>query len=195
LTDKKEAIYKAGKALFSSNGFKNTNVSDITKAAGMATGTFYNYYPSKDKLFMEIYMEENVALKKSIMDAVDPEGDPMDVVKVMMVLNLKGINTNPILREWYNRDVFNRIEQIYREESGIDNFHFLYDSYIDIVKKWQAEGKMRSDIDREMIMAIYSALINIDTHKEEIGLQYFPQLMEHMADFVMKGLTEGSQKD
>lgn len=44
-----------------------------------------------------------------------------------------------------------------------------------------------------MVMAIFSAIINIDLHKDEIGLQYFPQLMDYLTDFIMKGLTEGSK--
>ena len=49
MQDKKAEIYKSAKELFSSKGFKDTNVSDITKQAGMAVGTFYNYYSSKEK--------------------------------------------------------------------------------------------------------------------------------------------------
>lgn len=194
MTDKKQEIYKCGKELFSANGYKDTNVSDITKMAGMAAGTFYLYYTSKDSLFMEIFLEENAKLKKSMLEAVDLEGDPIDVSKHMMFLNYKGISESPILREWYNRDVFNKIEQHFREESGIEKSHFMYDFFIEMVRKWQNEGKMRKDIDSEMIMAIFVALINIDTHKDEIGFQYFPQVMNHIADFIMKGLTEQTKE-
>lgn len=187
--DKKVEIFRCGKEVFSAKGFKDTNVTDITKMAGIAAGTFYNYYTSKDKLFMEIFLDENSKLKRSMLESVDLEGDPMDVVKQMFYLNNKGISENPILREWYNRDVFSKIEQRYREENGIEQIHFMYDFFIDVVAKWQAEGKMRSDIKAEMIMAIFAALINVDLHKDEIGLQYFPQLMEHISEFIMKGLT------
>lgn len=188
LVDKKEDILKYGRELFRSKGFKDTNISEITKMAGVATGTFYNYYPSKDKLFMDIFMEENVKLKKSIMESINLEASPIDVMKEMMSLNVKGMTSNPILKEWYNREVFDKIEQSFRDENGIDGVEFLYDSFIDIVKKWQTGGKVRNDMDAEMIMAIFSALINVDTHKDEIGLKYFPQVLEYLAEFTMNGL-------
>jgi AcrR family transcriptional regulator len=193
LNNKKTDILNCGRELFSSKGFKDTNVAEITKMAGMATGTFYNYYPSKDKLFMEIFLEENVKLKKSIMESIDLEADPINVMKEMMFRNLTGMSSNPILKQWYNKDVFNKIEQIYREEKGLEHTDFLYNSFIEIVKKWQIEGRMRSDIDAEMIMAIFGAIINIDTHKEEIGLQYFPHILECLAEFTMKGLMDCSK--
>jgi AcrR family transcriptional regulator len=56
--DKKAEIYRCAKELFEKKGFKNTNVAEIMQAAGFATGTFYNYFKSKDQLFMEIYSDE-----------------------------------------------------------------------------------------------------------------------------------------
>ena len=194
MTDKKTSIQKSAKLLFISKGFKDTNVAEITKMAGMATGTFYNYYPSKDKLFMDIFLEENIKLKKSIMDSIDLDAHPIDIMKKMIYLNIEGMSANPILSEWYNRDVAAKIEKIYRDENGIDNLDFLYDSFIDIVRKWQDDGTMRKDIDAEMVMAMFTALINVETHKDEIGLKYFPQVIEHMVEFTMQGLTTFSKE-
>jgi AcrR family transcriptional regulator len=188
--DKKTDIFTCGKELFSTKGFKDTNVSNITKMAGIAVGTFYNYYPSKEKLFLEIFLEENAKLKKSMMQSLDLDEDPLKLMKQLMELNIQGMYANPILKEWYNKDVFDKIEQLYREENGIHAVDFLYDSFTELVKKWQAEGKMRNDIDCKLIMALFTALINIDTHKEEIGASHFPQLLDYLAEFVMKGLTD-----
>lgn len=190
LIDKKAEILKCGKELFNSKGFKNTNVAEITKMAGMATGTFYNYYSSKEKLFMEIYMEENAKLKKNIMNSLDIDAAPMKVMMDMLAANYEGMSSNPILKEWYNRDVFNRIERNFREENGLENVDFLYESFIDLVREWQKNGKMRNDIDAGMIMAIFSAITNVDLHKEEVGLKYFPDVLQYLGEFVMKGLMD-----
>ncbi|WP_027629141.1 TetR/AcrR family transcriptional regulator [Ruminiclostridium cellobioparum] len=190
MDNKKTQIYDSGKELFSLNGFKDTNVSDITKKAGVAVGTFYNYYSSKEKLFMDIFLDENVKLKKSCLQSIDLNSSPLEVVRQMLALNVQGMKASPILREWYNRSVFNRIEQIYREENGLENFDFLYDSFYEIILKWQEEGKIRRDIDSKMIMTIFAAIINADTHKEEIGIQYFPEVLDYMSEFIMKGLTD-----
>jgi AcrR family transcriptional regulator len=195
MIDKKAEILRCGRELFSAKGFKDTNVAEITKMAGMATGTFYNYYTSKDQLFMEIHIEENIKLKKSMIETVNLDADPLSVVKEMVAKNLQGMNENPILREWFNRDVFQRIEQCYREANGLEYVDFLYDFFIEVVKKWQSEGKMRNDLSPEMIMAIFGAIINVETHKEEVGFQYFPQVLDFLTDFTMKGLMDtGAQR-
>ncbi len=192
MEDKKLLIYNCGKELFSNNGFKDTNISQITKKAGMAVGTFYSYYPSKERLFMDIFVEENTRLKKSCLQRLDLNQSPLEITKQMLGLNLEGIRSNPILKEWYNKNVSEKIEQLFREEKGIKAVDFLFDSFLELVEQWQAQGKMRRDIDSKMIMMIFAAIINVDTHKEEIGLEYFPQLLEHMAELIMKGLTDCS---
>ena len=189
MEEKKAELFRCGKELFSEKGFKGTNVAGITKLAGVSVGTFYNYYPSKEKLFMEIFLEENAKLKQAMMTSMDPEEDPVMLVKKLLAMNTEGMRANPILRQWYNRDVFSKIERLYREENGLAAVDFLYGDSVRLVEKWQAEGRMRSDIGSGMIMAIFAAIIHMDTHKEEIGLEYFPKLQDLVTEFVMKGLT------
>jgi len=62
MEDKRTELYRCAKELFGEKGLKDTSIADITKMAGVSVGTFYNYFPSKDKLFMEIYVDENVRL-------------------------------------------------------------------------------------------------------------------------------------
>jgi len=189
MEDKKTVLLNCAKELFATKGFKDTNVADITRQAGFSVGTFYNYFPSKDKLFVEILEQETAELMKRIMKSIDLSDDPAKLIRRLLVLNMEGMLANPILRQWYNPDVYNKIEKLFREEDGLQAMDFLYRDFLTLVQKWQAEGKMRADIGSEMIMAIFGAIIRIGYHKEEIGLQYFPELQDHLTDFVLQGLT------
>jgi len=190
MIDKKKKLLEAAKELFVSKGFKSTNVAAITRLAGVATGTYYNYYQSKDQLFMEIYLTENHKLKKKIIESIDLSGHPMYVMGEMMRLNSEGMKKNPILNEWYNRESFSKIENNFRESNGLGEVDFMYDLFLDVVRQWQKEKKMRNDIAPEMIMAIFKSLVNVETHKDEIGFQYFPEVLNHLSSFVMNGLME-----
>jgi len=188
--EKKQLLYDTAKVLFIQNGFKETNISAITKAAHVAVGTFYLYFDSKEQLFMEIFQEENSALKQHCLAALDLTQSPLNVIRQMLALNQEGIQSSPILREWYHSDEFRKIEKAYREEHSIESLNFLYDAFLDLVRRWQAEGTMRADIDSNMIMMMFAALINIDTHKDEIGMEYFPDLLNLMTELLLKSLTK-----
>lgn len=190
--EKKQLLYDAAKRLFIENGFKETNISAITKAAHVAVGTFYLYYSSKEQLFMEIYKEENAALKQRCLFKLDLTQSPLIVIRQMLRMNHEGIQSNPILREWYRCDEFRKIEKAYREEHAVESLNFLYDAFLELILRWQAEGKMRADIDGNMIMMMFAALVNIDTHKDEIGMEYFPELLNLMTELLLKSLTDCS---
>jgi AcrR family transcriptional regulator len=190
LEDKKKAIYDCAKALFATRGYKDTNVADITKAALVSVGTFYNYYPSKDQLFIEIFQAENAQMMQGLMAATDMREEPVALIKKLLAQNAQMMLAHPILRQWYSPEVYRRIEQLYNDANGIQSIEFVYGDFKRLVEAWQSQGKMRSDIDSEMIMAMFGAIIRTGFHKEEIGLKYFPALQDHLTDFVLKALTE-----
>jgi AcrR family transcriptional regulator len=191
MEDKKADIYQSGKELFSLHGFKDTNVSDITKSAGIAVGSFYKYYASKEQLFIEIFINENENLKRHIMEAVDLDGDPVVVIKNILLMNLQGTNSNPILKEWYNKELAVKLEKTFYEMGGMENiYELMYSGIVEQIQKWKAIGKLRSDLEDEMILAIFKAIPYIDLHKEDIGIQYFPQIIDYITEYIMKGLTE-----
>lgn len=50
---KRQHILDTAYRLFRSNGFEKTTMSEITAAAGGSKATVYNYFPSKEELFLE----------------------------------------------------------------------------------------------------------------------------------------------
>lgn len=54
-TDKKRAIYESTLRLIKDFGFHGTPMSQIAQEAGVATGTIYHYFASKDELIVELY--------------------------------------------------------------------------------------------------------------------------------------------
>jgi len=195
LTDKKSDIFNAGRELFFSKGFKDTNVSEIAKLAGIGVGTFYNYYSSKEELFLEVFLKENEDLKKRLYESVDLNDDPVTFVTKFLTKNITEMNSNLILKEWYNRELFSKLEQYFYEQDGMSSIDELMKSgRLELVRQWKAEGKMRNDIDDEMICAIFDSIPYIDIHKYDIGIQYYPQIMYYITEFIMKGLTDCQKK-
>jgi AcrR family transcriptional regulator len=47
----KERLYRAALSLFAERGLAATTVEDITQAAGVAKGTFFNYFRTKEQVF------------------------------------------------------------------------------------------------------------------------------------------------
>ncbi|MCC3371978.1 TetR/AcrR family transcriptional regulator [Cohnella sp. REN36] len=186
--DIKSDIFNHGKALFSTKGFKKTNIKEIAQAVGIGVGTFYNYYASKEQLFLEVYIQENESFKKRLMESIDLDQEPVDVIHQLISRNIEAIHTNPILKEWYSRDFYKGLEQYYRNDVS-KNMDYFRGFYMELFKKWQVQGKIRADIDDDLLPAFLDSLVYIDMHKDDIGIQHFPKLIQYLAEFIMQGLT------
>src|SRR5580704_10742209 len=65
----RERIYRAALRIFAQRGYLDTTVEDITEAADVGKGTFFNYFPTKEHV-LATYGDERlaaieVALKKA----------------------------------------------------------------------------------------------------------------------------------
>lgn len=74
--DKRDAILKAATQVFARRGFFQSQVADIARAAGVAAGTVYLYFRSKDDLLVSIFertMSDTLAEgRTAIADVRDP---------------------------------------------------------------------------------------------------------------------------
>ena len=56
----RQRLYRAALDLFSANGFEGTKVQQITDAVGVAKGTFFNHFPTKEHVVAQWYDEITV---------------------------------------------------------------------------------------------------------------------------------------
>src|SRR3712207_9343341 len=55
VADKREAILRAATKVFAENGYFNSKVADIARVAGVADGTVYLYFKSKEDILHTIF--------------------------------------------------------------------------------------------------------------------------------------------
>jgi TetR/AcrR family fatty acid metabolism transcriptional regulator len=53
--DKREAILRAATKVFATNGYFNSKVADVARVAGVADGTVYLYFKSKEEILRSIF--------------------------------------------------------------------------------------------------------------------------------------------
>jgi AcrR family transcriptional regulator len=77
--DVRERLLEAGVATFRQRGFNGCSVQDITEAAGVPKGSFYNHFESKEDLF-EAAVEDVLELLGGLLDQLTASiDDPAEV--------------------------------------------------------------------------------------------------------------------
>ena len=117
--DIRERLFRAALTLFAKKGFTETTVEDITNAADVGKGTFFNYFPSKDHLLIA-FSDMQIAKLQTAVDGVRESREPMttffkglsvklsaepgrspDVVRALLQANLASDSVRGAMRKNY----------------------------------------------------------------------------------------------
>jgi AcrR family transcriptional regulator len=74
----RERLFRAALSLFTKKGFAETTVEDITNAADLGKGTFFNYFPSKDHILLAFGEMQLSKLQSAVEEAQNTQ-TPMPV--------------------------------------------------------------------------------------------------------------------
>src|SRR3954452_1294191 len=62
----REKLFQAALSLIMRRGLQQTTVSDITEAADVGKGTFFNYFPTKEHVLVEFYERHRARLEERL---------------------------------------------------------------------------------------------------------------------------------
>ena len=63
---KRQQILDAAVSVFTAQGYHHTQISDVVQKAGVARGTFYHYFSSKNAIFLELLGDLTTQLRNSV---------------------------------------------------------------------------------------------------------------------------------
>ena len=184
--DKKQSLKQAAYNVFSNKGYKATVISEVAKQAGMAVGSFYNYYESKEEIFLDVYIEENNRIRQVIMNDIDWEGDVVELIGQLFGQSRSLVSSNKILAEWYNPAISNELHSYYSSEEGkaSNPFHqFLIETF---TKRMMMEGYSQEKI--QEVLEVYHLFYYIDMNITEKDIPNVNQTIETLATYFVKGL-------
>ncbi len=98
--DKRERILAAAERVFARRGFFAARVSEIAKDAGVADGTIYLYFKSKDDLLISLFENRMRQVNEELRTAVDGAPDrPIDQLRAFVASYLRLVNDEPAAAE------------------------------------------------------------------------------------------------
>lgn len=192
IMDKKKILKEAAYEVFSKKGYKATSISEITKHAKMAVGSFYNFYDSKETIFLDTYIEENNRIRQLMINNIDWEGDVVKLTEQLFGQSRSLISTNKILSEWYNPAISSELHNYYSSEKGKATNQFYKFLVENFTNRLQTEGYSQEKI--EEILKIYTLFNYIDMNVTEKDIPNVSETTEKLAIYFVKGLFKGEQQ-
>lgn len=87
--DKVEAIINTARQMFRKYGIQKTNLEDIARLSNVAKATIYNYFGSKDRVYMEVLKKEVSDIAFRVSAAVEQVKSPKEKLRVFIFTSFK----------------------------------------------------------------------------------------------------------
>src|SRR5450755_1754313 len=96
---KRARILDAAEQIFARHGFFAAKVSDVAKEAGVADGTIYLYFKSKDDLLISIFEDRMERVNDNARAAIAGDGTAIERLQRLLRLHLALVESDPLLAE------------------------------------------------------------------------------------------------
>lgn len=152
VSDKREAILRAAIAVFASKGYFNSKVADIASQAGIADGTVYLYFKSKDEILHSIFDAAMVEFISEGRRELEKLESPLDKIRKIAELHLERLGADRDLAVVFQVEL--RGSTKHMQEFSAAGFA----EYLDIIRATIAEGQSSGEF-RKDIKPIVAAKI------------------------------------
>jgi AcrR family transcriptional regulator len=133
----RQKILDAAEVVFGERGYEAASIVDITRAAGVAQGTFYLYFEGKKAVFAELVGELGAMLRRTLASAIEGVDDRLEIERAGFVAFLRFVQEHKNLYRIIRQAEFVD-EELYR-----DYYQRLAKGYRDGLARAMKEGEIR----------------------------------------------------
>jgi AcrR family transcriptional regulator len=183
----RERLFRAALSLFAKKGFAETTVEDITKAADVGKGTFFNYFPSKDFILLAFGEMQLGKLQSAVEEARQTE-TPMPTF-------LRSLGQRMVEEPTRNPEIIRALLLAYLSstpvrEAMLDLQRRVLALHTEMIQLGQTRGEIRDDLPPLEVaqvfrQTIFGTLLMWTLHADGSLLSR----MESAFDILWKGLT------
>jgi len=190
ITDKRGAILRAAIRVFAHNGYFNSKVADIAREAGVADGTVYLYFKSKEEILHSIFdrsMEEAIAEGRRQLENVN---DPLEKLRRIALLHLERLGSDRDLAVVFQVEL--RGSTKFMEEFSAAGFAEYLAVIRATIEEGQKAGVFRKELNPKVAAKIlFGALDEMATNWILSKRRYkLPPMVDAVLDIFCNGVSQ-----
>ncbi|HBR02953.1 MAG TPA: hypothetical protein DD738_10110 [Ruminiclostridium sp.] len=188
--NKKESIRNHAIKVIAREGFYRAKVKDIAEEAGIAAGTVYLYFSSKEDILDYIFLVEHQR-RADFVNRLYIKNTPIDIViESFIKFNYDCFREEPETANVLYRELIT-VSSLKNQKSK-SVMGEVYKSFYKILKQEKENGKIREDIDIEVMSPLIINFLRNSSYN--ILAQYKSVDYEHMKENLKRLVLHGIMK-
>ncbi|PTM59769.1 TetR/AcrR family transcriptional regulator [Desmospora activa] len=180
-------LMEVGRERFGSQGLKKTSIRELTDAVGIAQGSFYLFFHSKEELFFRILEIEEASIQQKLqsttLEPVTAESFKQWILKALTLAE-----NNPIVRRLYVDGEYELMLRKLQQEVIEQHIQKDADALLPLISSWQQQGLILAK-KPEMIASVIRSLFLLTLHKKEIGEDIYDETIDLIVELIASGLV------
>jgi TetR/AcrR family transcriptional regulator, fatty acid metabolism regulator protein len=153
-TDKYRIILDAAVKVFARQGFHQSTVAQIAKAAGVADGTIYLYFKSKDDILFQFYEYKARQVFERFRQSVDEAPHAVDKLRNLVRTHLSEFQSD------INMAIVYQVETHQHRRAAQEVIKEMSRMYRDIISEIVELGQQEGSLRRNLYIGLVMRLIN-----------------------------------
>jgi AcrR family transcriptional regulator len=154
--ERRERLFRAALDLFARKGFAETTVEDITNAADLGKGTFFNYFPSKEHILLAFGEMQLSKLKAAF--------EEMRAANVPVPVFMRSLGARMTQEPIRNPGIIRILLQAFLtdkpvRESVLNLQNRVIAIHTEMIRMGQSRGEIRNDLPPEVIAHVFRQTI------------------------------------
>ena len=189
VADKYEAILRAATRVFARNGYFNSKVADIAREAGVADGTVYLYFKSKEEILHSIFDRGVENAVREGREEIEAISDPGDKLRRIAHLHLERLGADRDLAVVFQVEL--RSSTKFMEEFSAAGFA----EYLGLIRatfeEGQRAGVFRQDLNAKVVAKVlFGALDEMATNWILSKRRYrLAPMADQVLDILLNGVS------
>jgi TetR/AcrR family transcriptional regulator, fatty acid metabolism regulator protein len=142
--DKPQQIIEAAIRVFARNGYYNSRVSDIAREAGIASGTIYLYFRTKEEILVTLFREKMAAFVAHLRREIAGERDAVVKIRRLVELHFTVLEQSPALAEVVQVEL--RQGQKFFRGASAHEVSAYFELIGSVLEEGVAAGRFRADV-------------------------------------------------
>jgi len=188
--DKPQQIIDAAVRVFARNGFYNSRVSDIARGAGIASGTIYLYFKTKDEILVTLFRDKMAAFVSALRTEIAREHAPEAKIRRLVRLHFEVLEASPDMAEVVQVEL--RQGQKFFRGASAHEISAYFELIGSILHEGVAGGVFRRDLPVKVATKMLFGAMDQVTTSWVLGKRGYrlADAAEPVANIFLKGVTD-----
>lgn len=152
----RERLFHSALTLFGKKGFAETTIKDITEAADVGKGTFFNYFPSKDHILLAFGEMQLAKLEAAVGEARRTSAPMSRFLRALGVRMTQEPTRNP--------EIIRALLQAYLSSTPVREAMLSLQKrmlalHTELIRQGQEQGEIRKDVPAEEMAYVFRQTI------------------------------------